>query len=266
MKKIFVVLIFLLLVACDTTETNYNEFSRDMLNLKGDVLSFEQEIFDMKTAEKVYFDVFEMGYFGSSNITYEFDERGNAKTIIEKTPEGRNIVTWSSEYDDKNVLKIFRAQFEEMEDYNQISYDLDDKGNVIINNHVTRGVNQLIHNDQVLEEYNVAITHDEYGRVIRTSHDIEIYGLEGQPLYDYNTSGQISDVYWYDAAEKICHVTINYNEKGYMASYDYVINPMTEVKNLSFDYIYDDMDNWIEQKITIDGQDMYVVKRVYKYQ
>lgn len=265
MKKILLLVIIFLLVGCNKTEINRNEFSRYMLNIKGEVVSFEQEILDIETTDVINFDVFEMGYYGSSNISYEFDDRGNAAYIIEKTPDGKTIVVWSTEYDDNNVVRIFKAEFEGLEEYNQITYDVDDKENVILKNNISKGLNQLIYKDEILEEYKVATTFDEMGRVIRTSNDVDIYGLEGSPLYDYNKDGYVSDVYWYDASEKINHVFIQYNEVGYMSDYSYVINSMSTIKKLEFDYIYDEKNNWIEQKITIDGIDKYVIKRTYTY-
>ncbi|MBI9015366.1 MAG: hypothetical protein JEZ08_24245 [Clostridiales bacterium] len=265
MKKIIMVLLILLLVGCQKTETNPNEYSAYMMNIKDGVTAFSQEIYDMNSGEKTYFEVFEMGYYSSSNYSCKFDEKGNPKEIIEKTPDGEPVVSWLSEFDNNNRIKVFTAVFAGMDDYNETVYNLDSEGQVIVTNQIIQGTSSQKNGDEILSETKVATTFDEHNRAIKISNDVEIEGLEGHPLYEYNDKGYVSDVYWYDSGEKICHVMIKYNVENYMASYRYIINPMNDMKLLEFDYIYDEHNNWIEQKITVDGEDMYVVKRTYQY-
>lgn len=265
MKKILLMLLVFLLVGCQNTETNPNEYSAYMLNIKGDVESLSEKIYDIHTGEQVNFEVFEMGYYSSSNYTCQFDEKGNPLEIIELTPEGEEIVTWLSEFDDNNRIKRFTAIFAGMEEFSETAFEQGTDDNVIINNNIVRGIQRTIYKNDVIAETLVTSTFDDSGRVVRVSNDVEVDGLEGYPLYDYNKDGRISDVYWYSEGEKDCHVMIKYNDEGYMSNYRYIINPMNEIELLEFDYNYDEEGNWIEQKITVDGEDMYVVKRTYEY-
>jgi len=273
MKKMLLILLVFLLVGCQKTETNPNEYSAYMLNIKGDVESLTEQIYDMHTGEKVNFEVFEMGYYSSSNYTCRFDEKGNPLEIIELTPEGEEVVTWLSEFDDNNRIKRFTAIFagmEElfddnnrikrftaifagMEEFSETAFEQGEDDNVIVNNNIVRGIQRTIYKNDIISETLVTSTFDDSGRVIRVSNDVEVDGLEGYPLYDYNKDGRISDVYWYSEGEKDCHVVIKYNDKGYMSNYRYIINPMNEIELLEFDYNYDEEGNWIEMMKKVTG-------------
>jgi len=249
----------------EVSKRNVSEYSADMYNLKGGVKSFVQITSDLEydSFEPIY--LYEMGFFGSSNQVMHFDEEGNNIKAAEGTGYGSLVFEWTGEYDSFNRLVGSKIFFTDTKDYAVVEYETDEAGNLLVKDHIAQGKHSYFSNEELIEEKSISTTFDDKGRIIRNSNDTDLDGVEGLPYYDYNDLGYISDVYSYSEDVLAEHVSISYNDNGYMASYEFVVSDIEAYDLYEFEYIYDDKGNWVEQVVTVNNEKRYVVYRTYTY-
>jgi len=272
MKKIMLIILTIFLVGCvnevateEVTKRNVSEYSTDMYNLKGGVKSFVQITSDLEydSFEPIY--LYEMGFFGSSNQVVYFDEEGNNIKAAEGTGYGSLVFEWTGEYDSFNRLVGSKIIFTDTKDYAVVEYETDDSGNLLVKDHIAQGKHSYFSNEELIEEKSISTTFDDKGRIIRNSNDTDFDGVEGLPYYDYNDLGYISDVYSFSEDVLAEHVSISYNDNGYMASYEFIVSDIEAYDLYEFEYIYDEKGNWVEQVVTVNNEKRYVVYRTYTY-
>lgn len=265
MKKILIIALSmaLLLAGCTgdspKSDMNNSEYSLDLQNIKGNVSHIKQRCYEKNEEDIKYISYYEMGYYSSANFDADYDEFGNPLSITEyPTFVDYPEVTWKSEFDANNILRVFTAEFGA--NYStRTEYETKD-GLVVIKDGVSHG-RRFVTNNGEEEEFEGARTY--YDKDFRVTHYMTGDDNNIPALYEYNAKGYVKACNWSEGTEITQKATFTYNDKNYMDTL--VIDYMTSKDHFNFEYEYDEQGNWIKQFVYLEGKHYATTIREYTY-
>lgn len=254
MKKYFILLLMVLLVGCSDQSRNYNEFSLDMLGLKGQIKTIEQVC--MKDDQHEQLEFVENGYYTSGMHKTEYDEEGNVLISTDMAADGTRIVDWIYDYNDTGQLIQFTADFDDS--ISVVKYVTEKE--IIDDDRVEGQFYAMIEDKKDLESTQVEIFSD--GQLIQnTTYDLNSE-ITYQMNYEYNDDGYIVKFWTTDGETRLETCTIAY-ELNRMKSYVFETSYFTDV--VRFEYLeFDEYDNWTKLEVT-KNNDIYILTRKYTY-
>lgn len=254
MKKLLMVILLSVLVlqGCGARIVDANHL--ESFALEDQVKSVQFEYIDVSKNQNKTIGLCMMAVDPRENVKMYFDEAGYINEIFARLSDDTTL-TSLYQYDSKNNLISLEGTLNSINGQTFLimsSYATDDQGNLIIKDHKTSGQFIRVFGDTP-ETHEVFL--DKYKRIIEVRDDQDQLLSETH----YHKNGLMDELTDHEFNQVI---KAQYSDD---IMTEQSITKDDETVVLTFEYNYDEYENWIEQKAFIANEHVYTVKRTIEY-
>jgi hypothetical protein len=258
-KIIFLSALSIVLMLGCSTEKIENDWTVE--NLKGKVYSYKEFSYEaIERLGNVEKGEHKRKYAWGNDIDVTFDEKGNEIMRFYYTVEGSFDWKHIYKYDEQgNKIERDCYKSDGSFDWKDI-YKNDERGNRI-------EVNQVSADSSL--EYKFTFEYDEKGNMVEENWYVsgDISNYEYKITYEYDEKGNMIESNRWNFNGNLTRTTLKYDEKGNKIEENshYSYDDTSSDKHTTYQYEYDDKNNWIE-KIEFENEiPLFIVVREYEY-